>query len=148
MGTKARAQVARRAVFDTGVVVSALIFGQGRLGWLRLEWRERRAVPLVSRGTVEELLRVFAYPKFQLSREERDDLLADYLPFAEAVAEPERVPRVPLCRDPDDRMFLELAVAGSAEALVTGDADLLALAAKFSIPILRPEEWRAERGRK
>lgn len=146
MGTQARAQIARRAVFDTGVVVSALIFSQGRLGWLRQDWREGHAVPLVAQPTVEELLRVFAYPKFRLTREARDELLADYLPYAEVVPVPKRAPRVPPCRDPEDRMFLELAVTGDAEALVTGDDDLLALAPEFAIPILRPEAWRAARG--
>ncbi len=147
MGPKADAQVARRAVFDTGVVVSALIFSQGRLGWLRQDWREGHAVPLVSQITVEELLRVFAYPKFRLTREARDELLAEYLPYAEVVPPPKRAPRVPACRDPDDRAFLELAVTGDAEALVTGDDDLLALAREFAIPILRPEAWRVARGR-
>lgn len=145
MGTQAGTQVAQRVVFDTGVVVSALIFTEGRLGWMRREWREGRAVPLVSRSTVEELLRVFAYPKFGLTANERDELLGEYLPFAEAIAESKRAPRVPRCRDPQDQMFLELAVTGDADVIVTGDADLLAVAAEFSIPILRPEAWRSGR---
>ena len=142
MGAQAQARVAARVVFDTGVIVSALVFASGRLAWLRGEWREGRAVPLVSRPTVEELLRVFAYPKFALAQEERDDLLGDYLPYAEVVAPPKRRPRVPRCRDPEDIMFLELAASARADALVTGDGDLLALAPDFAIPILRPEEWR------
>lgn len=145
MGAQAGAQVGRRAVFETGVVVSALIFSQGRLGWLRHDWRAGDAVPLVARPTIQELLRVFAYPKFRLTREARDELLADYLPYAEVVPMPRQAPRVPPCRDPDDRMFLELAATGDAEALVTGDGDLLALAPKFAIPILRPEAWRVAR---
>jgi uncharacterized protein len=35
--------------------------------------------------------------------------------------------RVELCRDPRDDKFLELALAGRADLLLTGDADLLAL---------------------
>jgi predicted nucleic acid-binding protein len=31
------------------------------------------------------------------------------------------------CRDPDDDKFLELAVNGNADVIVSGDADLLAL---------------------
>ncbi len=45
-------------------------------------------------------------------------------------------PAVPDCRDPFDRPFLELALAGRADALITGDDDLLVLAPQFSIPIL------------
>ena len=145
MGAQGPAQVARVG-FDTGVVVSALVFAHGRLGWLREAWRAGRAVPLVSRPTVEELLRVLAYPKFRLARDARDDLLAEYLPYAEVIALPRRMPRVPVCRDPGDQMFLQLAAAARADALVSGDSDLLALAPRFPIPILRPEQWRARRG--
>jgi predicted nucleic acid-binding protein len=49
------------------------------------------------------------------------------------VSEP---PTVPDCRDPKDRPFLELASFARADALVTGDADLLALTPLFSIPII------------
>jgi len=42
-------------------------------------------------------------------------------------------------RDPDDRKFLVLAYASRADALVTGDHDLLALAATSRIPIQTPE---------
>ena len=51
---------------------------------------------------------------------------------------PDPPPPVPHCRDPFDRPFLELALAGRADALVTGDADLLALADSFTVPILTP----------
>jgi len=42
----------------------------------------------------------------------------------------------PDCGDPYDRPFLELALAGRAEALVTGDKDLLALVETFTVRIL------------
>ena len=49
-------------------------------------------------------------------------------------------PAIPDCRDPDDRRFLELALAAPADALVTGDRDLLILQPVFSIPIITPAE--------
>ena len=84
------------------------------------------------------MIRVLAYPKFRLNEDGQADLLADYLPWCETVVVPDPPPDVPRCRDPSDRPFLELAVAGRADALVTGDGDLLALAAGFSIPVLAP----------
>ena len=36
--------------------------------------------------------------------------------------------KLPRCRDPEERIYLDLAAVARAEALVTGDADLLALA--------------------
>ena len=127
-----------RVVLDTNVLVSALVFADGRLVPLRRTWRKGLVVPLVCRATVEELLRVLAYPKFRLTAAEREDLLADILPFCETVVIDEPIDDLPPCRDVHDRMFLELAVAVRAGALVTGDADLLALADRFLIPILTP----------
>ena len=83
-----------------------------------------------------------AYPKFALDAGERRDLLDDYLPFCETVPVPDPPPAVPECRDPSDRPFLELALAGRADALVTGDADLLTLADVFPVPILPPADFR------
>ena len=132
-----------RIVFHTNVVVSALLFAQGRLAVLREFWRVGRAIPLVSRPTTEELLRVLAYPKFKLSEADREDLLAEFLPFVEIVTIPDPAPRTPPCRDPHDVPFLELAIAGKADALVSGDVDLQALAGRFPIDILTPEQWLA-----
>lgn len=131
-----------RVVLDTNVVVSALLFRAGRLFWLREAWQRGRVVPLVTRETVEELLRVLEYPKFRLAPEDRQELLADFLPFAEAVALPEKRARLPACRDPDDEKFLHAAAASHADALVSGDADLLALAGQTGFAILTPEALR------
>jgi putative PIN family toxin of toxin-antitoxin system len=45
------------------------------------------------------------------------------------------------CRDPSDDKFLELAVNGGADLILTGDADLLALHPFRTIPIITPAEW-------
>ena len=100
-----------RAVLDTNCVVSALLFAQGRLAWLRAAWGAGRIVPLVSRETTAELLRVLTYPKFRLAPAERQDLLAEFLPFAEVVEILEPRPEIPPLPDLDDRRFLELASA-------------------------------------
>ena len=128
-----------RVVLDTNCIVSALLF-EGRLAWLRVAWQSGRIVPLICAVTTRELLRVLAYPKFQLSLDDRADVLAEFLPFAETVAPAKRRPRVPQVRDSHDRAFLELAIIAGADALVTGDMDLLAVAWKSSVPVLRPTE--------
>ena len=129
-----------RAVFDTNVVVSALVFGR-RLQWLREAWASGAAVPIVCRETIGELLRVLAYPKFRLDAADRDVLLADYLPFAEVMRLPDPPPELPVeCRDRDDVMFLHLAIASGADVLVSGDADLTVLAATY--PVVSPAVLR------
>lgn len=120
-----------RVVLDTNVVLSALVFGGGLAGRLRVGWRQGVFVPLASTATAQELVRVLAYPKFRLSTLEQDELLADYLPHTETVRIPQPPPSVPDCRDLLDVPFMHLAVAGKAEVLVSGDRDLLALADEF-----------------
>ena len=97
-----------RVVFDTNVLVSALLFRRGLLGWLVDVWQTERVRPLGSKATIAELLRVLGYPKFRLAAGDRQALLEEYLPWCEAIVVPPTVD-VPDCRDPEDRMFLELA---------------------------------------
>ena len=130
-----------RLVLDTNVLVSALLFHNGALSWLRHAWQSDTIRPIASRDTTTELIRVLSYPKFRLRNDEREDLLGDYLPWCETVAVPD-LTEIPECRDPFDRPFLKLALAASADALVTGDKDLLALAEVFSVPILTPDAFR------
>jgi len=129
-----------RWVLDTNVVLSALIRPGGVSGRLRLAWQSQRFVPLVSRATAAELIRVLAYPKFKLAPGEQHDLLADYLPWAETFRVPDPPPRTPACRDPHDVPFLHLALAAKTDALVTGDADLLVLAPLRSLAIITPAQ--------
>ena len=130
-----------RVVIDTNVLLSSILFHAGTLSWLRTAWQTRYVCPLVSRKTLDELIRVLGYPKFNLTDDEREDLLADYLPWCETVRI-SKPPKVPQCRDPFDRPFLELALAAQADALVTGDKDLLAMAHAFPVPILTPRAFR------
>ncbi len=132
-----------RAVLDTNVVLSALVFGGARTAVLRTAWRRSRLTPLVSRETATELIRALAYPKFRLTAAEQEELLGDYLPWCEVVQMPARRPRTPPCRDPADVDFLVLALAGKAAWLVSGDKDLLALEGRFSVPILPPDAFMA-----
>lgn len=120
-----------RVVLDTNVVLSALVFGGGAAGRVRRAWQQGALLSLASTATVQELVRVLAYPKFRLSQAEQDELLADYLPYAETVRIPQPPPLVPACRDVLDAPFMHLAVAGKAQVLVSGDKDLLAIATEF-----------------
>lgn len=61
-----------RVVFDTNVLVSALVFRS--LQWLVDAWQTKRVHPLVSKETVAELRRVLGYPKFGLSTGDRQVL--------------------------------------------------------------------------
>lgn len=130
-----------RVVIDTNLVLSALVFAQGRLTPLRHAWQNKLIEPLLSKVTAAELIRVLTYPKFKLSAADQQELLADYLPYCQTIIIPVPPPLTPDCRDSFDVPFLQLAIAGKADALVTGDQDLLCLAGHFECPILTAEQF-------
>ena len=139
MGKETEVTHPRRVVLDTNVVVSALLFRNGHLAWLRRAWETGHVVPVVSAQTVGELVRVLAYPKFELTEEETKNVLASYMEHAQAVEKIDARIRIPECRDPDDRILLRLAYAARVDALTTGDKDLLELADASRILILTPD---------
>ena len=130
-----------RVVLDTNVVVSALLFERGSLAWIRTAWQSRLIRPVVAEPTVRELMRVLAYPKFRLNAVELEQLLADLLPWCETlstlIASAEHQ-----VRDPKDQIFVDLALTARVSALVSGDADLLALKDQFNpLKVLTPAEF-------
>ena len=130
-----------RVVIDTNLALSALVFAGDRLSPLRLAWQSQRILPLVSKATVAELMRALTYPKFRLASHEQEELLADYLPYCITVRISVPPPATPPCRDAFDVPFLELVLTGKAEALVTGDKDLLSLAGSLACPILSADQF-------
>lgn len=113
-----------RWVLDTNVLVSAILF-RGTAHALRQAWVEGRVVPVASRAMIAEVQRVLVYPKFRLGPEAAMALYDQELrPYVELVpdAAGERV-----TSDPDDDVFLHVARAALVAAVVSGDADVLAL---------------------
>ena len=124
----------KRVVLDTNVLVSALLFG-GRLDVLIGRWKSGELIPLFSRATFAEFRRVLAYPRFGLTGPEINALIEEeILAWCEVVETGEEIRGV--CRDPGDDIFLSCAVAAGADAIVSGDRDLLDLGAFRGIPIL------------
>ena len=125
MGQKKGVAKRLRVVLDTNILVSALLF-TGKASNLVPFWREGRIVLLVSKKIIQEYLRVLSYPKFSLTDLEIQTLFhEEILPFIEVVKIVKPFP--PTCRDPSDDHFLACAVAGKADALISGDFDLLSL---------------------
>ena len=128
-----------RYVFDTSVVVSALLLKEskpGRAFHLALD----HGVILLSLPVVKELDAVLRRPKFDryLLLEERERFLAALVLEATFVEVNERIRA---CRDPKDDIFLELAVSGAATCIVSSDEDLLQLNPFRGIPIVKPDEF-------
>lgn len=140
---------APRAVLDTNVLLSALLFRTGRLAALRQAWQSGRVIPLACRQTLDELTRCLAYRKFRLTEADIARALVELVPYVEVIALPDSIQalRAPAlhCRDPKDQMFLDLAHTAKADCIVTGDEDLLVLreaaAAASGLRILTAAEF-------
>ena len=114
--------------------------------WLRSHWRRDDIVALVSRATVDELIRVLAYPKFELGKVEIEALLADYLPYTEPVDVPSPRSGSPLCRYVEDQKFVDLSLGGQADVLVTGDRALREMKSAITIEDVAAYRKRWEQG--
>jgi putative PIN family toxin of toxin-antitoxin system len=92
---------------------------------------------------LEELDEVLRRPKFDayLPKELRLEFLAALVRECEEVTVAERMT---ICRDPRDDKFLELAAAGRATHVVSGDADLLELHPFRTVRIVTPAEFLRE----
>jgi len=125
-------------VLDTNVLVSALMKRDGTPARiLRAVWDGNLEL-LLSAPMLEELVAVLDYPKIRrrLAAAGADaNLFLELLPFFTTTVELGEV-AVPKPRDADDWIVRATLVAGEADWLVTGDADLLALSGQF--PILTP----------
>ena len=124
-----------RVVLDTNVLVSAALKQKSMPGMAALVV-ERRGGLLKSRVTEQQLFEVIARPYFaSLIDPETQDWLKTLMAAAEMVT---IIERIAVCRDPTDDKFLELAVNGHADLIVTGDGDLLVLNPFREIPIVTP----------
>jgi uncharacterized protein len=116
-----------RAVLDTNVVASALLWG-GAPKLLLQAGREQRLVLLTSPALLAELAGILGRPKFSAkiaaSGLTVDELVARYATLT-TVVRPQPTPRI--APDPDDDVVIGTALAGHAEVIVTGDKPLLSV---------------------
>ena len=128
-----------RAVLDTNVLISALLF-EGLPSRLVPAWRSSRFRPVLSPSILDEYLRALAYPKFHLTPEDIRSLLEEeILPFFETVRVKTSSPKP--VRDPDDAKFVACALEAAVPWIVSGDADLLDLGRVESVRIVTPRAF-------
>lgn len=119
-----------RVFLDTNVLVAAFATRGLCADVLRVVLAEHEL--LISSTLIEELTRTLAR-KIHVPEQTVQEIAAFLHASASLIEEPPRAPPVTV-RDPDDAVILGEAIAGEADALVTGDKDLLELP---SIPALR-----------
>jgi len=126
-------------VLDTNIIVSALLFknSQPRRA---LDKARHQGTVLMSQPIWQEITEVLRRPKFEryVSSTERDLFL---IWLGELVHFIEINKTITICRDAKDDKFLELAVNGDAELIVSGDQDLLILNPFLGISIVTVKEF-------
>jgi hypothetical protein len=128
-----------RCVFDTNVVVSALLLPDSKPRQA-LDLALRKGKVLLSFEVLAELCDVLSREQFRRYIDEEDVRIF----LAALTREAEWVDvdvRITACRDPQDDRVLELAVSGHATCIVSGDSDLLALHPFQGIQILPPHSF-------
>jgi putative PIN family toxin of toxin-antitoxin system len=131
-----------RIVVDTNVLISAFFWGGLPADVVEAN-REGRCTIVTSEALLAELLLVLQRDKFtkQLQRMNRtpQEFLHNYRADVEVV---DVIPLAqPVSDDPDDDRVLACALSGKAEAIVSGDDDLLRLKSFSDIPVMRPAEF-------
>jgi putative PIN family toxin of toxin-antitoxin system len=125
-----------RSVVDTSVAVSAVLLPRSvpRQAFDRANEQGRL---LISAATIAELDEVLGRPRFDkyVPEQKRLEFLAALIREAELIDVTDVVTD---CRDPKDNKFLELAVSGKADRIITGDEDLLVLHPFRGIFVLTP----------
>lgn len=124
-------------VLDTNVLVSALGFGGPPLDAL-LRTFEDDVRLLASDETLNELERVMTYDGLPFTDTDRTQYVAIRRREADIVS-PEYATDV--VRDSDDNKFLDVALEGGGDYLVSGDDDLLVLDSFDGVEILSPDEF-------
>ncbi len=117
-----------RTVLDTNIVISSAL--GGALVLILEHWDEGKFTVIVTSDILREYIEVLNRPKFRLKQETIDRITRYLFQFSEFVVPEERIKFIEA--DPADDKFLEAAVAGKVDLIVSGDKHLLDL--KNSVP--------------
>ena len=115
-----------RLVLDTNVVMDLFHFNAPPLAPLMAAIESGAVICLANDRTLTELARVTGYPQFKLDDAGRHRLYEAYRSriTLTGYAVPQGAPKLPKCRDPDDQMFLELALVSNANMLISRAGEL------------------------
>jgi putative PIN family toxin of toxin-antitoxin system len=127
----------KRIVLDTNIIVSSAL--GGALELILDKWAEDAFTLIVTSDILAEYFEVINRPKFKLKQATIDRIVRYCYQFAEFVVSEEHIRFIEA--DPKDDKFLEAAIAGGAEYIVSGDIHLLELKKFRSVPVLTAREF-------
>jgi putative PIN family toxin of toxin-antitoxin system len=130
-----------RVVMDTNVFVSALLNPDARINLALSNLATGNYCLLYSQDSLDELLSVISRPRIMRGLLDDWDIkeLTALIQFRGQRISPQLY--IDACRDPSDNRFLEIAVVGEADYIVSGGKDLLALNPFQGIPIIKPADF-------
>jgi hypothetical protein len=131
-----------RAVLDANVFVSGIVTEGVPRSILRA-WRDGHFHLVASQARIDEIGRVLRYPKIKRRHHWPETEIHAFIESLEALAilTPGRLHLDVVAADPSDNRYLECAVEGEADCLVTGDRHLLELGVYREVEILSPREF-------
>ncbi len=132
-----------RAVLDANVFVSAILSPRGVPAKILAAWRAELFSLVISEPILDEIGRVLRYPRIEKRHrwsEERIQTFLDDLARL-AIFTPSNLSLSVVARDPADDRYLERAVEGESDYLVSGDEHLLDLGTYQSVYILSPKDF-------
>jgi hypothetical protein len=132
-----------RAVLDANVLVSSLVNPSGVPAEVLKAWRDERFQPVTSRAILSEIGRVLRYPKVRKRHGMSDIKIEGWIDDLAhlAVLVPGKIAVTMITEDPADDRYLECALEGEAESIVSGDQHLLKLKRYQHIVILTPRAF-------
>lgn len=126
-----------RVVFDTNIFISALLFPESQAEKAVLRIIEGKDTLLLSREIIKEVLSVLS-KKFSKDREELSRVAVNLAEIAELI---ESSKRINILEDESDNRILECATSGNADAIVTGDKEMLKLRKYKNTRIISLKEY-------
>jgi len=127
----------KKVVLDTNILISA--FGwEGNSRELLRQVMNQEHECILSVKIIKELKRVLDYPKFKFTNEQKKKFLEIVLQFSTVI---DTKIELDVCDDKNDNMFLECALEGKADYIITGDDDLLRLKKFNNITIINVKEF-------
>jgi uncharacterized protein len=134
-----------RAVLDANVFISGIVSEGGVPGTILKAWHEEQFELVTSTRILDEFRRVLRYPKITKRHQWSTQRIEAYLEdlAALSILTPGKLTLSIVKEDPSDNRYLECAIEGEADCIVTGHGHLLALEEFQGIEILPPRAFLA-----
>ncbi|MGA0612460.1 putative toxin-antitoxin system toxin component, PIN family [Caldimonas sp. KR1-144] len=134
-------------VLDTNAVLDWLVFREPTMQSIGRAIVERQMDWFATAAMREELMLVLARTEIQNWHPDLYSIEAQWAAHAQMLEAPPSPPRAPRCTDPDDQIFIDLALAHRARWLVSRDRAVLRLKralAAHGVQVLAPPQWQPD----